>query len=65
MNFLYSSNQGTLPEWLSGILVRVGPGKFDIGDFTVNHFFDGYAMLYNFVIKDGKVNLFLNLTDYQ
>ncbi|GAB6032212.1 Retinoid isomerohydrolase, variant 3 [Chamberlinius hualienensis] len=47
--------KGQIPEWLDGTYVRIGPGKFDLGDFTVNHWFDGYALLCNFVIKNGQV----------
>nr|CAD7428112.1 unnamed protein product [Timema monikensis] len=46
---------GQLPVWLRGSLVRLGPGKFDLGDFVMNHWFDGYAVLYKFDIADGKV----------
>ena len=35
---------GTLPEWLSGVLVRNGPGAFEFGDASVDHWFDGLAM---------------------
>jgi beta-carotene 15,15'-monooxygenase len=37
---------GSLPEWLSGVLVRNGPGTFEAGDGTVDHWFDGLAMLH-------------------
>ncbi|KAJ4438428.1 hypothetical protein ANN_14373 [Periplaneta americana] len=44
-----------IPEWLKGNFVRLGPGKFDLGDFVMNHWFDGYAVLYKFNINNGKV----------
>jgi len=48
--------KGTIPQWLRGTFVRVGPGKFDLGeDFTMNHWFDGYAIIYKFDIDEGKV----------
>lgn len=46
---------GHIPEWLKGNFVRLGPGKFDLGDFVMNHWFDGYAVLYKFNINNGKV----------
>lgn len=47
---------GTIPNWLEGYYLRVGPGKFELGDTTLNHFIDGYAMLSKFDIQDGKVS---------
>ncbi|KAF4517703.1 hypothetical protein B566_EDAN013381, partial [Ephemera danica] len=42
---------GSIPVWLKGTLVRLGPGKFDLAeDFTLNHWLDGYAILYKFDI---------------
>ncbi|GFG28821.1 hypothetical protein Cfor_02008, partial [Coptotermes formosanus] len=43
------------PEWLQGSFLRLGPGKFDIGDLVMNHWFDGYAVIYKFDIHEGKV----------
>jgi beta-carotene 15,15'-monooxygenase len=39
---------GSLPDWLTGSLVRNGPGCFEAGDGTVDHWFDGLAMLHRF-----------------
>lgn len=47
--------EGDLPEWLSGVLLRNGPGRFSVGDQTVNHWFDGFATLRRFAIRDGRV----------
>ncbi|KAL0275228.1 UNVERIFIED_CONTAM: hypothetical protein PYX00_003154 [Menopon gallinae] len=48
--------EGTIPNWIDGTLVKLGPGLFDIGnDFAVNHWFDGFAVLINFRINNGKV----------
>ncbi|CAL4067889.1 unnamed protein product, partial [Meganyctiphanes norvegica] len=54
--------------WLKGNFLRVGPGKFDLGDFTLNHYFDGLALLSNYTIKDGKVSFhtrYLNSDAYK
>ena len=44
-----------MPAWLSGALLRTGPAKFDVGSATVNHWFDGLAMLHRFGFADGQV----------
>lgn len=44
---------GALPEWLSGKLIRNGPGCFEVGDTKLNHWFDGMAMLHSFTIQSG------------
>jgi hypothetical protein len=46
---------GTLPSWLEGTLLRTGPAKFEVGARTLNHWFDGFAMLHRFAIADGGV----------
>ncbi|MFB6282127.1 MAG: carotenoid oxygenase family protein [Haloferacaceae archaeon] len=40
--------EGTLPDWLSGVLIRNGPGAFSAGGERVDHWFDGLAMLRRF-----------------
>ena len=60
--------EGALPSWLVGSLVRTGPAKFEIGDRTVNHWFDGLAMLHRFAFADGAVsyrNRFLESRAYR
>ncbi|XP_061557691.1 carotenoid-cleaving dioxygenase, mitochondrial-like isoform X1 [Phycodurus eques] len=47
--------QGTIPLWISGSLLRNGPGKFEFGDTHFNHWFDGMAMLHKFKIEKGQV----------
>lgn len=39
--------EGKIPEWLSGTLLRNGPGKFTVGDQRVD-WFDGLALLHAF-----------------
>ena len=59
--------QGTFPPWLTGSLLRTGPAKFDVGSTTVNHWFDGMAMLHRFSFADGAVtyaNRFLRSDSY-
>ena len=46
---------GTVPEWLSGSLVRNGPGTFDAGEERLTHWFDGLAMLRKYDFADGEV----------
>jgi len=47
--------KGSIPSWLSGILVRNGPGKFTVGDRSLRHWFDGLAMLHRFSIQQQQV----------
>ncbi|MBF6619533.1 MAG: carotenoid oxygenase family protein [Patulibacter sp.] len=46
---------GTIPAWLSGSLLRTGPARWDLTEGSVNHWFDGLAMLHRFAIADGGV----------
>jgi beta,beta-carotene 9',10'-dioxygenase len=60
--------QGVVPDWLTGTLVRNGPGTFRVGDQTYRHWFDGLAMLHKFSFLGGKVsyaNKFLESKSYQ
>jgi carotenoid cleavage dioxygenase-like enzyme len=47
---------GTVPGWLHGSLVRVTPALMDGGGKTINHWFDGAAMLNAFGFGDGGVS---------
>jgi carotenoid cleavage dioxygenase-like enzyme len=47
--------EGAIPPWLSGTLVRNGPGRFEVGGRRVNHWFDGLAMLRRYDFLDGTV----------
>jgi beta,beta-carotene 9',10'-dioxygenase len=60
--------EGRLPDWLQGSLVRTGPAKWEAGDRTMNHWFDGFAMLHRFGIAAGEVsyaNRFLQTKAYR
>lgn len=60
--------EGRLPDWLRGSLVRTGPAKWEVGDQTLRHWFDGFAMLHRFGISDGEVsyaNRFLQTKAYR
>jgi len=46
---------GTLPPWLQGTLFRNGPARFEVGNRSYNHWFDGLAMLHSFTLSRGKV----------
>lgn len=48
--------RGSLPPWLTGMLLRNGPGKWEFDNSAVNHWFDGAAMLHSFDFDDGAVN---------
>ncbi len=60
--------KGNLPKWLSGTLVRNGPGKHEVGEHKYKHWFDGLAMLHAFSFANGKVsyaNKFLESEAYK
>jgi carotenoid cleavage dioxygenase-like enzyme len=60
--------KGKIPEWLSGDLLRNGPGTFRVGDDHYNHWFDGLAMLHRFSFSKGQVsyqNKYLDCKAYQ
>jgi beta,beta-carotene 9',10'-dioxygenase len=60
--------EGQLPPWLQGSLVRTGPAKWEVGGRTMNHWFDGFAMLHRFGIAGGEVsyaNRFLETRAYR
>lgn len=47
--------RGKIPSWLKGTLIRNGPGRFECGDTSFNHWFDGQALLHRFHLQDGNV----------
>ncbi|KAG7266196.1 hypothetical protein CRUP_012625 [Coryphaenoides rupestris] len=46
---------GALPSWLSGSLLRIGPGLFEVGAEPFHHLFDGYALMHKFDLRNGHV----------
>ena len=59
---------GKVPEWLSGMLLRNGPAKFNQGNSWVSNWFDGLAMIHAFKFDNGKVsysNKFLRTDDFK
>jgi beta,beta-carotene 9',10'-dioxygenase len=59
---------GQLPAWLTGRLIRVTPALLEIGDSTLEHWFDGLAMLNAFTFAGGRVsyaNRFLDTKAYR
>src|SRR2546425_763787 len=47
---------GSLPEWLTGPLLRTGPAKFEVGARSYRHWFDGLAMLHRFSFDGSTVS---------
>jgi len=39
-------NIGKIPEWLSGSLLRNGPGSTQVGNYKFKHIFDSSALLH-------------------
>lgn len=48
--------QGALPNWLTGSLIRTGPALWDLERQTMNHWFDGLAMLHRFSFGEGQAS---------
>jgi beta,beta-carotene 9',10'-dioxygenase len=46
---------GQIPRWLSGVLFRTTPARFEVGKTALTHWFDGHAMLHRFEINGGNV----------
>ncbi|XP_069598640.1 carotenoid-cleaving dioxygenase, mitochondrial-like [Ranitomeya imitator] len=46
---------GTVPGWITGSLLRNGPGQYEFGDDKFNHWFDGMALMHKFTIEKGNV----------
>jgi beta,beta-carotene 9',10'-dioxygenase len=60
--------QGALPPWLTGSLIRTGPARWEVGERSMNHWFDGLAMLHRFSLHAGGVsyaNRFLETRAYR
>ena len=58
---------GSIPPWLSGKLLRNGPGAFEGGGERMAHWFDGLSMLRKYTFADGEVrysNRFLRTESY-
>lgn len=47
--------QGSIPNWIAGSLIRVGPGEFELGRQRLQHQIDGLAKLTKYRIKNGVV----------
>jgi carotenoid cleavage dioxygenase-like enzyme len=47
--------QGSIPEWLTGTLLRVGPGRYEWGPDRYRHWFDGSGMIHKFSFAKGNV----------
>ncbi|KAI9245541.1 putative carotene-dioxygenase [Phascolomyces articulosus] len=59
------TSQGTIPAWLQGgVLYRVGPGRFNLGDdgqqYVIQHAFDGLTFVHRFEISAEKQSIRYN-----
>jgi carotenoid cleavage dioxygenase-like enzyme len=52
----YDCFSGEVPAWLKGSLFSSSPGIFDLENASVNNWFDGYAILNQFVVNGNKVS---------
>ncbi|KAF2729899.1 hypothetical protein EJ04DRAFT_587641 [Polyplosphaeria fusca] len=47
---------GTIPSWIKGSLYRGAQGAWDAGNYTSEHWFDGFSRNHRFEIANGKVS---------
>jgi beta,beta-carotene 9',10'-dioxygenase len=47
---------GSVPNWLRGSLLRLGPGKFETGKIQLAHHFDGFGVLHRFGFTENGVS---------
>ncbi len=62
------SIEGEIPAWLTGTLLRNGPARYEVGERSLRHWFDGLAMLHKFSFGGGQVsyaNRFLRSEAYR
>ena len=60
--------QGSVPRWINGTFLQVGPGKYTWGNTSYNHWFEGDAILFRFHVASGKVEFsskFLETSSYE
>jgi beta,beta-carotene 9',10'-dioxygenase len=50
------SVNGEVPKWLTGSLLRNGPGDWSVGADRLAHWFDGFALLHHFSFSSGRVH---------
>jgi beta,beta-carotene 9',10'-dioxygenase len=48
--------EGSMPRWLRGALLRLGPGKFETPKIQLAHHFDGFGLLHRFGFSDTGVS---------
>ena len=46
---------GTIPEWLNGSFVTVGPSVFELNTSKANYWLDGFGMIHQFTINNGTI----------
>jgi carotenoid cleavage dioxygenase-like enzyme len=46
---------GTIPVWINGDFLAIGPGIFEIGGNKATHWLDGLAMIHNFSFHHGTL----------
>lgn len=47
--------EGSVPNWVSGTILRLGPGKFSWDKTSYNHWFEGDAIMNRFHVVNGQV----------
>ena len=59
---------GKIPKDIKGQLLRIGPGKFNVGEDKLNHWFDGFSHLFSIKFVNNNIyfkNKFLESYSYK
>ncbi|KAI7852052.1 carotenoid oxygenase [Circinella umbellata] len=60
----WCSINGSIPPWVNGILYRIGPGKYNLGDneqqYVIQHAFDGLPFVHRFELSSEKQAVLYN-----
>ena len=44
---------GSVPEWLHGSFITIGPSIFELNQTKADHWLDGFAMIHQFALEKG------------
>jgi carotenoid cleavage dioxygenase-like enzyme len=47
--------KGSIPAWLQGSFITIGPGSFELGDSKACNWLDGFGMIHQFAFNEGAV----------
>ena len=54
---------GSIPAWINGSFITIGPGIFELNDSKATHWLDGFAMIHQFALEKGSAKYTNKLID--